>query len=188
MRKPHILATLVAGMALFGLVLAGCGATSAGSGGINYGPPAATSTSAPAGSTANGAMVKTATATVNGQSVTILTNSNGDTLYYYKPDTATGSNCTGGCASAWPPLLAPSGAPTSSANLPGKLGVISDGNGMQVTYNGHPLYTFASDTSAGMVTGNGVNNFFVATANLPVLAASSGSNSNPTPTVAGYGY
>ena len=190
MRKPHILATLAAGLALFGIVLAGCGATSSGgTGGYNYGPPAATSTTAPNTGTSNVAVVKTATATVNGQSVAILTNGSGDTLYYFTPDTATSSACTGGCASSWPPLLSSGGAPTSTANLPGKLGVITDANGMQVTYNGHPLYTFANDTSAGMVTGNGVNNFFVATVNLSALSGAGGGNSNPTPTSApGYGY
>jgi predicted lipoprotein with Yx(FWY)xxD motif len=136
--------------------------------------PRATATAvatATGGGTSNVAVVKTATATVNGQSVNILTNGSGDTLYYFKSDTASSSACTGGCASTWPPVLSPGGTPTSSANLPGKLAVISDANGMQVTYNGHPLYTFASDTSAGMVTGNGVNNFFVATVNLPVLSS-----------------
>jgi hypothetical protein len=62
--------------------------------------------------------------------------------------------------------------------------VISDANGMQVTYNGHPLYTFASDTSAGMTSGEGVNNFHVATTTLAVLSGGSG----PTPTShPGYG-
>jgi predicted lipoprotein with Yx(FWY)xxD motif len=155
------------GLAVMVTVLAGCGAT--------------TSSSV--------ASVGTATATVNGKSVTILTNSSGMTLYYYQPDTASSSACTGGCASAWPPLLSPGGAPTNTGSLPGKLGVISDANGMQVTYNGHPLYTFASDTSAGMVSGEGVNNFFVATTDLATLGGSgSGSGASPTPTKGGYGY
>jgi predicted lipoprotein with Yx(FWY)xxD motif len=147
-------------------VLAGCGATSS-----------------------SVASVKTATATVSGKSETILTNSSGMTLYYYQPDTATTSACTGGCASAWPPLLSPGGAPTSTGNLPGTLGVISDANGMQVTYNGHPLYTFATDTSAGMVSGEGVSSFFVATPDLaPIGGSSSGSGASPTPTTGITGY
>jgi preprotein translocase SecF subunit len=139
-----------------------------------------TGTTATASATATpaAASVGSATATVNGKSVTILTNSSGKTLYYYQPDTATTSACTGSCASAWPPLLSPGGAPTSAGNLPGTLAVISDANGMQVTYNGHPLYTFASDTSAGMTSGDGVNNFHVAVTTL----ASIGSTSAPTAT------
>jgi preprotein translocase SecF subunit len=57
--------------------------------------------------------------------------------------------------------------------------VISDANGKQVTYNGHPLYTFASDTSAGKTSGEGVNNFHVAATTLSVL---NGGNAGPTPT------
>jgi preprotein translocase SecF subunit len=41
-----------------------------------------------------------------------------------------------------------------------------------VTYNGHPLYTFASDTSAGMTSGEGVSNFHVATTTLAPIASS----------------
>jgi predicted lipoprotein with Yx(FWY)xxD motif len=82
----------------------------------------------------------------------------------------------------WPPLLSPGGAPTSTASLPGTLAVISDANGMQVTYNGHPLYTFASDTSAGSTSGEGVNNFHVATTTLASIGSSSGGNGSATPT------
>ena len=158
------------GLALLGVILAGCGATSSSGGG--------------SGNSTAAVSIGSATATVNGQSVTILTDSAGKTLYYFKPDTATTSNCTGSCASIWPPLLSPGGTPTSTTNLPGKLAVISDANGMQVTYNGHPLYTFASDTAPGMTSGEGVNNFFVATANL-ALQGSSGGSANPTPTTSG---
>lgn len=47
--------------------------------------------------TGSGAAIKTATATVNGTSQTILTNMQGMTLYYFKPDTATTAACTGEC-------------------------------------------------------------------------------------------
>ena len=50
------------------------------------------------------ALIHTATATIKGTSETILTNAQGMTLYYRTSDTAT-SVCSGGCASAWPPLL-----------------------------------------------------------------------------------
>jgi predicted lipoprotein with Yx(FWY)xxD motif len=179
MPKTRTLVMLASGLALLGLILTGCGA----SGGL-YGSGGGTSASATStpGSSTGPASIGTATATVNGQSVTILTDSSGKTLYYFKSDTATTSACTGGCASVWPPLLSPGGAPTSTASLPGKLGVISDANGMQVTYNGHPLYTFASDTAPGMTSGEGVSNFFVATASLPLQGSTSGS-ANPTPTI-----
>ena len=117
----------------------------------------------------SGALIKTATVTVQGQSVTVLTNaSSGKTLYYFTPDTATTSACTGGCASAWPPLLATgSGTPTSSTSLPGKLTVVKTANGNQVEYNGHLLYTFSGDSGPAQSNGEGVGNkWFVVTADL----------------------
>src|ERR1700692_4186345 len=104
-------------MLLLAMVVAACG-SSTGSGGST--PTPATTTPAPVPTTpaTATASVKTATATVKGQSTTILTNTQGMTLYYFKPDTATTSACTGGCATAWPPLLATgSGSPTSAGTL-----------------------------------------------------------------------
>ena len=180
MQKSRTVAMLATGLGLLGLFLAGCGAT--GGGGLYGGGGSSNPTTAPS---ASAAVVKTATASVNGQSETILTDSKGDTLYYYKSDTATSSACTGSCLSNWPPLLSAGGAPTSPSSLPGKLAVLSDANGMQVTYNGHPLYTFTGDTAPGMVSGEGVENFLVATTNLAVLSGSGGGG--PTPTSGGYG-
>ncbi|MEO8970745.1 MAG: hypothetical protein ABI406_03985 [Ktedonobacteraceae bacterium] len=143
------------------------GSSSSSSGGGGYGPttPPAPSTTATAGST--GALIQTATATIKGTSETILTNAQGMTLYYRTSDTAT-SVCSGGCASAWPPLLAKgSGTPTSSASLPGKLSAATNANGSQVTYNGHPLYTFSGDSAAGQTNGEGVGGvWFVVPTNL----------------------
>src|SRR4051812_25577538 len=41
----------------------------------------------------------------------VLVDSRGHTLYLFKRDVGTKSNCTGACASAWPPLRA-TGKPT----------------------------------------------------------------------------
>ena len=97
------------------------------------------------------------TATVNGASVTILTNAQGLTLYYRTSDAPPSTVCSGGCAAAWPPLVTSgSSAPTSATSLSGKLTIVSDANGNQVEYNGHPLYTYSRDTAAGQTTGEGV--------------------------------
>ena len=128
------------------------------SGGGRYGNPTPTTSSAtPTATTgSSGALIQTATATVKGTSETILTNAQGRTLYYRTSDTAT-SVCSGACASFWPPLLATgSTTPTSSASLPGKLSVVTNANGSQVAYNGHPLYTFSGDTAAGQTNGEGL--------------------------------
>ncbi len=120
------------------------------------------------GSSSSNALVKTATATVKGQSKMILTNDQGKTLYYFTPDTATTSACTSSCAKAWPPLLATgSGAPTSATSLPGKLTAVTTANGNQCEYNGHLLYIFSGDTAAGQTRGEGLlGKWFVATPSL----------------------
>lgn len=121
------------------------------------------------------------TATVDGKQETVLTDAAGLPLYYYRPDGATTSRVTEGLAVAWPPVTsATSTAPAASA-LPGGLTVVRDKHGNQVAYNGHLLYTFVSD-HAGAVSGQGVQNFFVAT---PDLAALSGTAQPATTT---YGY
>jgi hypothetical protein len=53
----------------------------------------------------------------------------------------------------------------------GKLTVVNDANGHQVAHDGHLLYTFTGDR-AGSVTGQGVQNFFVATPGLAPIASS----------------
>jgi predicted lipoprotein with Yx(FWY)xxD motif len=86
---------------------------------------------------------------------TVLTDSKGDTLYSFAPDTATKSNCNGSCASFWPPAHGPVSA-ASGVSLPGKFGTITRADGtVQATYDGHPLYTFKGDTAPGQTNGNG---------------------------------
>jgi predicted lipoprotein with Yx(FWY)xxD motif len=138
--------------------------------------------SAPAGS----AVVHAAQATVDGKTETILVNAQGLPLYYYQPDTATQSAVTGQLAVAWPPLT--SSAPTA-AGVSGKLTAVTDAHGSQVAYNGHLLYTFVSD-SPGNVTGQGVQNFFVATPGMATLAGTPAPapSAPASPANGGYGY
>ncbi len=105
-------------------------------------------------------------------------------MYSYRPDTAAKSFVTGSLARLWPPLT--SAAPTA-AGVNGKLSVLNDVNGHQVTYNGHPLYTFAGD-HAGQVTGQGVQNFFVATPGLTPLTTSSAGTAPAGQADGGLGY
>ena len=69
----------------------------------------------------------------------------------------------------------------------GKLTVLNDVNGHQVTYNGHPLYTFADDHT-GQVTGQGIQNFFVATPSLTPLTTSPAGTPPTAPTTGNPGY
>ena len=84
----------------------------------------------------------------------ILVDANGMTLYLFTNDERDKSNCSGGCATAWPPLLTV-GGPIAGESVTGdKLGtIIRDDGSTQVTYNGWPLYYFASDESAGETKG-----------------------------------
>lgn len=144
-------------------------------------------TNTPAPTTSpTGAVINTASETVKGKSVTALTNDKGWTLYYFTPDTATTSNCTGACATTWPPATSKS-APVSTTALPGMLGLQNNANGSQVTYQGHPLYTFKNDTGPGQTNGEGKanNTWHVATIDLTMLG---GSSPAPTPTSSSGGY
>lgn len=146
------------------LILAACGATQSGTGntytGSSYAasPTATTSSSAATPTTAatGAATIKTASVMVNGTATTVLTDARGWTLYYFVPDnTTTTSQCTGACATAWPPVTS-STVPTNAA-LSGQFALQQNANGSQVTYNGHPLYTYAADGGPGMATGEGAN-------------------------------
>jgi len=86
-----------------------------------------------------------------------MVNSAGHAIYWFAIDTSTKSNCSGSCATLWPPVTGPVAA-AAGASLPGTFGTITRADGTtQATYMGHPLYTYAGDSSAGVVTGNGKN-------------------------------
>jgi len=167
------------------LIIAGTGlAAVAAVGGLTAAAAGGPSTSSStAGHSATAATVRTASATVAGKTETILVNSGGLPLYFYRPDTAAKSFVTGGVASLWPALT--SAAPTA-AGATGKLTVVNDTHGHQVAYNGHMLYTFTSD-EPGQVTGQGVQNFFVATPGLTSIA-SSPAHAGTAPAAHGYGW
>ena len=174
MRHPRI---IIAGIGLAAVAAVG-GVTAASAGG------SAASSAPSASPTAAAAAVRTAPATVAGRTETILVNAHGLPLYFYRPDTAARSFVTGSLASLWPPVT--SAAPTATG-ASGKLAVLNDVNGHQVTYNGHPLYTFADD-HAGQVTGQGIQNFFVATPGLTPLTTSSAGTAPAAPSGGGLGY
>ena len=169
-------------------VLAACGAA----GPSNSAPPA---TSAP-GST--GPTIATGSTSLG----TVLTDSKGFTLYYFLPEkNSTIGACTAGCLAAWPPVVV-TGSPTGPTTVTGTLATVSimvNGAAVnQVTYNGWPLHTFASDTAPGQTGGNGVSgNWFAAmpgtTSSATGATTSAGSTptpaaATPTATPGGYGY
>lgn len=118
----------------------------------------------------------------------VLTNAKGLTLYWFVPDTSTTSNCNGACAHYWPPVKGPVSA---ASGLSGKFGTIKRKDGsLQATYNGHPLYTYISDTKPGEAKGNGLNisggvwHEVTESGSAPTPSSSSSSSSSG----GGYGY
>jgi len=107
----------------------------------------------PPAAAAPGAEVTLKTAKISG--ITVLTNANGLTLYWFAPDTPTTSKCTGSCTAYWPPLT---GNPKAEPGITGKLGTIRrPGGGLQATYDGHPLYTYIGDDGPGQANGDHLN-------------------------------
>jgi predicted lipoprotein with Yx(FWY)xxD motif len=134
------------------VVLAACGSSGAPSAGTSHPatPPAShAANSAPAGSV----MIKTGSTKLG----TVLTTAAGKTIYWFVIDTPTKSNCTGSCATYWPPVTGTPAA-ASGTSLTGHFGTITRAGGVkQATYDGHPLYTYAGDSGPGQVNGNGKN-------------------------------
>ncbi len=83
-----------------------------------------------------------------------LVDADGMTLYLFTRDERNASNCSGGCADAWPPLLV-EGEPIAAGGIrPDRLATIErEDGGSQVTYNGKPLYYFANDEKPGDTLG-----------------------------------
>jgi len=101
-------------------------------------------------------MVKSATTSLGNT----IVNSSGHTLYLFRADHGTTSECYGQCATYWPPLLTTAKPVAAGRVKESLLGTTKRKDGkLQVTYKGHPLYTFQLDKKAGQTTGEGSNNF-----------------------------
>lgn len=126
----------------------------------NYGPGAGAGTGA--------GPVKLGRAQINGKLQPVLTNAQGRTLYYSSDESAQNITCTGACQETWPPVLTTAPQIQSPPGLPGTLTTIKGPNGLQVVYNGHPLYTYSGDTGPDQTTGNLLDNkWHVATPDMP---------------------
>ncbi len=156
---------LLVSLSLLAMILSACGASTP----VPPTPVPATATSAPVVPTTVPPTNTPAVAIPSGPAVvdvsqnatlgSFLVDSKGMTLYLFTKDTPNTSNCSGGCAKAWPPLLT-NGAPTGGAGVNASLlGTTTRADGTtQVTYNGAPLYYWAKDKVAGDTTGQGVQN------------------------------
>lgn len=86
----------------------------------------------------------------------VIVNSRGRTLYLFEKDKRHHSACSGACAKYWPPLIAHGKPIAGGAAKQSLIGTIKRANGTrQVTYAGHPLYTYVLDTKRGQTNGEG---------------------------------
>jgi predicted lipoprotein with Yx(FWY)xxD motif len=90
----------------------------------------------------------------------VLVDARGRTLYLFEKDKHGRSACYGACATYWPPLASAAKPRPGRGVRASLLGVTRRSDGRrQVTYAGHPLYTFIADKKAGQTTGEGLTNF-----------------------------
>jgi len=133
----------------------------------------------------NSAHASSASTTVSAKKTslgTILETSSGKTLYVDKADKPPHFACTGGCLSIWPPLKANGALKATGGAMAADLGKVKGPGGEQVTYKGHPLYTFVSDSKGNPTSGEGQSGFFVISTSGSMItkstkATSSGSRS-----------
>jgi predicted lipoprotein with Yx(FWY)xxD motif len=177
------------------VMLAACG--SSGGGGTNTSAPAGgnggSSSSAPAASGASSVVVKIKKTGAG----TVLTNAAGFTLYTFQADKGSTSTCYGACAQFWPPVIGTAHMATGQQTN-GHFGTTTRKDGkVQVTYDGHPLYTYAGDTQPGQTSGNGINQDggiwnVITTAAGGAAGAGAGSSPSSAPSSGsgggGYGY
>ncbi len=101
----------------------------------------------------------------------------GMALYTFDNDLGSnGSNCNGTCSAAWPPLLVSNASHVTGPSGVGTYGSVARNDGkLQVTFNGRPVYFYATDEKPGDTRGHGVGGVW------KLAATSSGTNPNTPP-------
>jgi predicted lipoprotein with Yx(FWY)xxD motif len=196
MPAPARMAAGVGGAVAAALLVAACsGGSSSTAAAPASSSPAGTPSSSAAPSSSAGGSSSAVIATASSSAGTFLTDG-GRAVYLWMKDSNGMSACSGACAGAWPPVTATGTVTASGGAKASDLGTITRSDGTkQVTYDGHPLYFFAGDSSAGMASGQGSDSFgakwwLVSPAGGDVTAAvssfstggsSGGSGSSPAP-------
>ena len=135
------------------LLLAGCRTSAVpGSAYASAAPSAASSSSGASASASPAALTVRKT-----RAGYVLANAAGYTIYWFARDHrgSPRSACTGRCLLIWFPVT---GHPVAArgVTLDAVLGTITRPDGVvQATYDGYPLYTFASDSAPGQAHGDG---------------------------------
>jgi predicted lipoprotein with Yx(FWY)xxD motif len=172
--RTRIAVFAAAAVAVF--ALAGC--SSGGSGAGMYGSSTSGSPSGSGSSAAAGSTSAAALATGNTSLGTVVVDGRGLTVYVFDKDTQNSgaSSCSGACAAQWPAVETTVAKPAVTG-VTGTVGTITGVDGKkQVTLDGRPLYTYAGDSSAGDVTGQGVGGIWWAVSpdGMKIAAATSG--------------
>jgi predicted lipoprotein with Yx(FWY)xxD motif len=151
---PYIRTAL--GAAIAAAALAGCGSSDS----TAKGDPVAAS-SENAASTATKAKARGPKLKItDGDYGPILANRRGRALYLFTADKGKSSNCSGDCATAWPPYIVKRKPAAGAGVTADKIGTTrrSDGS-RQATYAGQPVYFYVSDKEPGEVLCQAVNEF-----------------------------
>jgi predicted lipoprotein with Yx(FWY)xxD motif len=144
------------------LVVAGCGSGGDSSSGVYGGKGSAgtgdtTTAKSPPGAESGAAVLTVATAPGIGP---VLVNSDGFTVYDFHKDKGTTSSCYGSCAGTWPPVTTEGAPQVGEGASSSQLGTTKRKDGsVQVTYAGHPLYTYAADKKPGEANGQDIDSF-----------------------------
>ncbi|MGN6662593.1 MAG: COG4315 family predicted lipoprotein [Solirubrobacterales bacterium] len=173
-KKSHVLAPLAA-LAALAVVIAGCGGGSStssetSSSGSKKTASSASSTGTKGTGYGGGGENKSTSSESSGTAAVVslghtkvgmvLVDSNGMTLYDFHKDKGTTSSCYGACEQAWPPMTTEGKPTVGNGASASKLGTTERKDGtMQVTYAGHPLYTFVEDKKPGEANGNDTSAF-----------------------------
>lgn len=145
-----------AALAAFAAACGGSDSSGSGSSASSSAPSSAAGSAAGAPASGTAASVMTTSGTLG----TYLTDGSGKSLYMFASDTSTKSTCSGDCAAQWPPLTSKDAPMAGTGATAGKLTTITRDDGTkQVAYNGHPLYYFKGDSSAGQTNGQGIDGF-----------------------------
>ncbi len=164
------LATLAV-LAVAGLAIVGCGSSSSTTGSESaYGGSGSNSGSGSESRYGEGSKTASASPEATGAAVVsaaqtpklgkVLVDSKGFTLYLFKKDKGSTSSCYGPCAEFWPPVMTEGKPQSGEGAMAAKLGTTQRKDGTtQVTYAGHPLYTYEEDKKPGDTKGNDLNIF-----------------------------
>jgi predicted lipoprotein with Yx(FWY)xxD motif len=111
----------------------------------------------------------------------VVVDAKGFTLYRFTAEAQGRPVCTGACVETWPPATV-----AAKTKLPDHVATVDrpDGGGLQLTYDGHPLYRYAGDKSAGDANGEGVDGQWYAVK----ASGSSGGGTGTQESKRSYGY